>query len=105
MFPTARDVTDFLGQSSDATIVALAGEHLPFVMEAVRAYTRGSGFTAGIPADDLGLVIVASTARLAVNPALHRSEWVGDYRVNYGSFAGWTLPEQAILNRYRRRAQ
>lgn len=102
--PTATDVAGFLGQGDDASVVALAEEHLPFVTATVRAYTRGAGFTTDGPADDLALVIIASTARLVTNPALARSETVGAYSVTHGQFLGWTLPELAILNRYRKRA-
>lgn len=102
--PTATDVADFLGQGADASVVALAGEHLPFVTATVRGYTRGAGFTTEGPADDLALVIVASAARLVTNPALAKSETVGAYSVTHGTFLGWTLPELAILNRYRKRA-
>lgn len=103
---TAQSVADFLGEDGNQEIVALAGEHLPFVSAAVHAYTRGRGFNplTSEPGDDLALVIVAAAARVVVNPAMHRSETVGDYAVNYAGFLGWTLPEQAILNRYRKRA-
>lgn len=102
--PTAQDVADFLGEGSNGTVVALAGEHLPFVTATVKAYTRGAGFTNGAPADDLALVIIASTARLVTNPALAKSETVGTYSVGHAGFLGWTLPEHAILSRYRKRA-
>lgn len=101
---TAQDVADFLGQGGDASVIALAGEHLPFVTATVKAYTRGAGFSDDGPADDLALVIVASTARLVTNPAVAKSETVGSYSITHGSFLGWTLPELAILNRYRKRA-
>ena len=106
MAPTAQDVAGFLGQSNDPTVVALAGEHLPFVTATVKGYTRGQGFgvASGEPADDIALVIVASCARLVTNPALVRAETIGEYTVTHAAFLGWTLPEQAILNRYRKRA-
>ena len=101
--PTAQDVADFLGEGTDAAVVALAGKHLPFVTATVKAYTRGAGFSPG-PADDLALVIVASTARLVTNPALAKNETIGTYSVGHAGFLGWTLPEHAILSRYRKRA-
>lgn len=103
--PRAARVAAFLGEGDDSTVIALAEQALPLVEASVRAYTRGRGFTAGTPNDDLEAVIIAAAARLAVNPALHRSETVGDYTANYGGFIGFTLPELSILNRYRERAR
>ncbi len=58
------DVAEFLGAVGDTTVVARAEAHLPVVTAMVRAYTHGNGFgTDGVPADDLALVIIASTAR------------------------------------------
>lgn len=103
--PRAARVSAFLGEDDDPAVVALAGQALPLVEASVRAYTRWRGFTAGTPNDDLEAVIIAAAARLAVNPALHRSETIGDYTANYGGFIGFTLPELSILNRYRERAR
>lgn len=104
--PTGQDVADFIGEGSDATVVERAAKLLPFVAETVKGYTRGQGFTPeGAPFDDVALVIVASAARLVTNPTLDESEGVGGYSHRPGRFDGWTLPELAILNRYRRRAQ
>lgn len=102
---TAQDVADFLGQGDDTTVVALAGEHLPIVTEMVLAYTRGKGFNAGVPTDGVAAVIITSTARLVRNPTLARSVAVDDFSSNLGAFIGWTLPELAVLHRYRKRAQ
>ena len=104
MAVTGQDVADFLGEGDNAEIVALGEQHVPFVHAAVSADTRGKGFTDGEPNEDVALVIVASAARLVTNPALARSETVGDYSVNHAGFLGWTLPERAILHRYRKTA-
>lgn len=101
---TAADVAAFLGQPGDPAVIALAEEALPFVTATVRGYTRGRGFASDWYPDDLALVIVSSTARVVTNPALTRSESIGDYSVTHGAFLGWTLPELAILNGYRKRA-
>jgi hypothetical protein len=58
---------------------------------------------------DLGAVALAATLRLAPNPAQRASEsttteGVGSRRVE-GSFAGFTLAETLVLNRYRRRVR
>lgn len=107
MMPSAEDVARFLGQGQDSTVLALAGEHLPVVTDMVRAYVRGKGFTGDPeePADDLARIIIASTARLVSNPAHTVSESPdASYQVRYGIFNGWTLPELAVLHRYRKRA-
>lgn len=104
--PTAQNVADFLGQGEDATVVALAGEHLPIVTAMVRNYVRGNGFdNAGMPNDDMAAVIVSSCARLVVNPTLDTLTAVDDAQIRQGTFNGWTLPELAVLHSYRARAR
>lgn len=106
MIVVPADVTAFLGQGQDTTVLALAEVHLPIVTAMVRAYVRSDGFdpTTGEPADDLAAVIVSSTARLVTNPASTISETTGPFAVRPGVFNGWTLPELAILHTYRRRS-
>ena len=106
MMPEAADVAAFLGRGDDSTVVALAGEHLPVVTEMVRAYVRGRGFdqTTGDPGDDLAAVIVSSCARLVSNPEHATYQQLGTFSIRQGIFNGWTLPELAILHRYRKRA-
>jgi hypothetical protein len=102
MEPTGFDVAAFLGQGDDATLVALADEHLPIVTAMVRSYTRGNGFTGTSPADDIRAVILTATARLMANP-----EQLGYQRGSVslsGGFTGWSLAETFVLNRYRKRA-
>jgi len=104
MMPLPADVAAFLGKSGDAATFALADEHLPIVAEMVKAYTRDNGFTAGDPGDDLAAVIVSSCARLVANPEHTISQVTGPFAIRQGIFNGWTLPELAILHRYRKRA-
>lgn len=106
MIITPQDVADFLGRGDDARAVALAGEHLPVVTSMVRAYVRDRGFdeTTGEPADDLAAVIVSSCARLLANPEHTVEQTTGPFSIRQGIFNGWTLPELAILHRYRKRA-
>lgn len=64
---------------------------------------------AATPPADLAAVALAATLRLAPNPAQRVSESKatdsgGSHRVE-GSFQGFTLAEQMVLNRYRRRVQ
>lgn len=63
---------------------------------------------AATPPVDLGAVALAATLRLAPNPAQHRVEHTttgGDVRRVEGGFDGFTLVEQLVLNRYRRRVR
>lgn len=103
--PIPTDVVAFLGRTGDATALALASEHLPIVTEMVKAYTRDRGFINGAPGDDLAAVIVSSTSRLVANPEHTIEQTTGPFSIRQGIFAGWTLPELAILHRYRKRAQ
>lgn len=102
--PTGQEVADFLGRGSDTDLVSLASIHVVHVANLARAYTRGKGFVDGAPVDDIASVIVTATARLVTNPTLDKSESIGSYSVSAGSFYGWSLVEQSILNGYRRRA-
>lgn len=104
MMPNALDVTAFLGRSGDAATEARADAHLPIVAEMVRAYTRDKGFTADVPGDDLAAVIISATARLVANPEHTVEQTTGPFSIRHGVFNGWTLPELAILHRYRKRA-
>ncbi len=93
----------FLGRSDIST--RTLDDHVELVLAFVRAYTRGQGFPEpddGTLPDDLAAVVVTATARLVTNPAQLEREHAGEY-VAVGSFAGWTLPELAVLHRYRRR--
>jgi hypothetical protein len=103
VYPIYDDVVAFHGPDKrlDATQVE---SHLDTVTAMVRAYVRDRGFTYGEPADDLARVIVSSTARLVGNPEHNIEETVGVFSVRHGVFNGWTLPELAVLNRYRKRA-
>lgn len=105
MMPFPTDVARFLGKSDEAT-TDLAAEHLPVVTAMVRAYTRGRGFTDpnAEPGDDVAAVIVSATARAVANPEQTVSQDVGPFSIRHGMFNGWTLPELAILHRYRKRA-
>jgi len=105
--PTGADVARFLGRSQDQEMVALAGEHVRLVTAFVSGYTRGIGFED--PTDsssdlepDLRAVIVTATARLVTNPAQTDREGADGWFA-VGSFNGFSLPELAVLHRYRQR--
>lgn len=101
--PTGADVAAFLGQGDDTTLVALAGQHVTIITAMARAYTRGEGFTETGPSDDLAAVITTATARLVTNPEQLEQQSIGSYSAK-GGFAGWTLAELFVLNRYRKKA-
>lgn len=103
-YVSGYQVADYLGRGDDAALLSLAGQHVEIVTAFVSAYTRGRGFTDGVPADDLVAVIVTSAARLVQNPTLTTSETVGGFSQRPGVLDGWTLPELAVLHRYRRRS-
>ncbi|MCM3554002.1 hypothetical protein M3697_02585 [Janibacter melonis] len=99
------DVLAFLGQPEDAGAIGLP-EHISTATAMVKAYTRGRGFTDdGEPQGDVRAVIVSSAARLHRNPTLDRNQSAGPFTHAPGTFNGWTLPELAVLHRYRTRAQ
>lgn len=99
-------VADFLGRGNDETFVALAGQHAQIITAMAQAYTRGRGFTDGVPADDLAAVITTATARLVVNPdQLPADVNAGPFsKRTYAGFKGWSLAETFVLDRYRKKA-
>lgn len=101
----ADDALALLGRADDTDALQLATAAVPVVTAQVRAYTRDRGFSGDQPASDLATVIMTSTARLVANPENLRGEALGGYSVQRQVTDGWTLPELAILNRYRRRAR
>lgn len=104
MRPTVADLEAFLG-TQDALEPGKAQAHLDGVRAMVAAYTRDAGFSDGEPNEALAAVIVSAAARTLGNPQGLRSEQHGPFSVQYGTFAGWTLPELAVLHRYRVRAR
>ncbi|GAA4754046.1 hypothetical protein GCM10023217_26970 [Gordonia alkaliphila] len=108
MAPSGQDVAAFLGKETDPGAVALAEQHVQIVTAMARAYTRGRGFSAaGDPSEDVAAVITTATARLVTNPGqLAYDQSAGQFSTSVrDSFAGWTLAELFVLNRYRRKAQ
>lgn len=102
--PLAKKTAAFLGRPDDAALLAQAQVHVEVVTAYVEGYTRGRGFNEdGEPNRQMSLVIVSATARLANNPEQVTYYTTGDYSERPALLAGWTLPELAILNNYRRR--
>ena len=102
---TGQRIAEFLGRGDDTELAKLAGQHLPVVTAFVRAYTRGNGFYGfDEPNEDLEAVLTTATARLVVNPDQARRIQVDDFSQTFATLDGFTQPEVAVLNRYRRRA-
>lgn len=77
------------------------------VTSMARAYTRGGGFTAGIPNEEISAVILTASARLLAHPRqVPLGETMGPMSVSHGAgFTGWSVAEIFVLNRYRKRAE
>lgn len=100
-YPTAEDVSVFLtGSEVDERLVAMAAVHIGVVTHFARVYTRGNGFYVDGVVEEIAAVILAATARLTSNPG-QIDITVGSVR-RQGSFKGWTLAEQKVLNPYRK---
>ena len=96
------DVAQLMGQPDNPDLVAVIDKAMDAIYAMVSAYTRGNGFTGGVPNKELRAVIQTATARLTANPDQVAST-VGGVTIASG-FNGWSLAELAVLNRYRKRA-
>lgn len=97
-----QQVAAFLGQGDNEQLVALAGEAVPIITAMAKAYTRDGGFDGPLPNEEIEAVITTATARLIANPEQIRST-IGGVQQN-DRFAGWSLAETFVLNRYRKKA-
>lgn len=89
--------------SNDARAAVAVHYHMVrlFVME----YTRSRGFNdEGKPAPALLAVIVAGAIRLSVNPEQSVMYSLDGVTIRPAIFQGYTLAEQGVLHRYRRRS-
>jgi hypothetical protein len=98
-YPAGQDVADFLGIPDDARLVAVAEVHVGVITHFARVYTRGNGFYVDGVVPELASVVLAATGRLVANPE-QIDITVGTVR-RAGSFKGWSLAEQRVLNEYR----
>ena len=107
--PQPSDLTALLYGASGQTVDSTQGaEVLSTVTQLANAYTRGVGFTDGIPNADIAAVIkTAAARRLITNPSqLLTDSTTGPESASFRtSWTGWTVPELFALNRYRVRAQ
>lgn len=94
-----------LDRADDVDLIDACAEHVELVTEYVRGYTRGRGFDplTDEPARGLQAVIVGAAAKLTSNPDQLTSYTAGDYSERGALLIGWTLPELAVLNNFRRR--
>ena len=102
--PTVSD----LGALTGRTVSSEQGTAVLSIVTAMAsAYTRGQGFTAGVPNGEIRAVILTASARLISNTTgLLYDELEGPSQISYRSaFSGWTVAELFVLNRYRVSAQ
>jgi hypothetical protein len=71
-----------------------------------QAYTRGAGWSAGVPNADIAAVIVTASARLWSHPRqLPVDEIEGQESASWrAGFTGFSVVELLVLDRYRVRA-
>lgn len=72
----------------------------------VDAYCRGAARSGGVWRPGVPEVVLGVAARIAANPmGVQWREQAGQFSVHRGEgFKGFTLAEQYVLNRYRKRA-
>ncbi|PJE23668.1 MAG: hypothetical protein CK431_09960 [Mycobacterium sp.] len=104
---TAADVAAFLRKTGDAATEADAALAWSIIGAMAQSYTRGQGFTNGLPADDLSAVIFTATLRFLANKGqLEMSRTKGPFSIEYrSSFNDWSVAELSVLHRYRKRAE
>ena len=105
--PTVDDLAAFLGRDDmgDAVSYYQVDSVLSIVTAMAKSYTRGQGFTGGVPADDLGAVILTAAARMLADPSgIVAESRMGPFSTTYSDHSGWSTGELAVLNRYRLRA-
>jgi hypothetical protein len=103
--PQPSDLQNFLG--ANATVDPTQGASvIAYVTQLVQAYTRGVGFTDGVPNADLWFVILGASARVWAHPRqLPVSQAEGEESVDWrAGFSGWSVAEGLVLDRYRVRA-
>lgn len=111
--PDSERLLTILGYEQTSQRLAMADEHLATVTVFVYGYTRGRGFELGgfpsdptpVPMWDLKRVILSAAARSLANPQSLKQYAAGDYSETPSVLTSWTLPEIAVLHRYRRRTR
>ncbi|GAA2803050.1 hypothetical protein [Mycolicibacterium pallens] len=101
--PTANDLAALAGREVNHD---QAEAIISIVTARAASHTRGRGFTAGVPADDIWSVILTASLRMLADPSGAVTEQrMGPFSVSLKPFEGWTTSELMTLNRYRERAR
>lgn len=103
---TARLIDERSSDAHARRATVLADAAVPLVTAFAKAYTRGRGFDAGQPNEEIAAVITTAAARLGSNTgqtATSRTDGTTTTEQRTW-FTGWTLAELYVLNRYRKRA-
>ena len=98
MSTIADDVLKFLGQP--ASLLPQAQQVVEVITVMASDYTRGKGFTDGIPDANVRAVIVTASARLLANPD-QLDFTTGSVSIR-SSFDGWNRLEKTLLNSIRK---
>ena len=105
MAVTATDLVKWLGQpTTDTDLTAQAAQAITMASAMIDAYCRGAHLKAdGITTrPGVDAVVLMASARMLANPeGLRYATGVVSFN---DAFAGFTLAEQMVLNRYRKRA-
>ncbi|MCX6470376.1 MAG: hypothetical protein NTW76_13815 [Corynebacteriales bacterium] len=104
MAVTPTDLVKWLGQpTTDADLLAQAGQAVTMASAMVDAYCRGAHLTVeGATRPGIDAVVQMAAARMLANPeGLRYTTGVVTYN---DAFQGFSLAEQIVLNRYRKRA-
>ena len=107
MQTTVDDVLTFVEDGATQPSREQAEQALEMASAMALAYTRGAGRTAtGLWREGVGEVVLSVTARILVNP--HQVQWrnqAGNFSVmRSDGFKGFTLAEQFVLDRYRKKS-
>jgi hypothetical protein len=92
-------VSAFLGQTGNTVLETQIASHVDVIAALAKSYTRGNGFTDGVPDETITKVIVSATARLVANPEQTETQ-VGTV-VLRSYFTGFSVIERLVLNEYR----
>lgn len=100
--PTAADLAAFIGPNHPPTS-SQSTSVIGVVTSMASAYTRGVGFTDGVPNSDISSVILTAGARLLSHARqVSVSETQGPESAQYAAAPfEWSVAELMTLNRYR----
>ncbi|MFF0707455.1 hypothetical protein [Gordonia sputi] len=104
MAVTATDLVKWLGQpTTDTDLTAQAAQAITMASAMIDAYCRGAHLKAsGATRPGVDAVVLMASARMLANPeGLRYATGVVSFN---DAFNGFTLAEQMVLNRYRKRA-